>query len=98
MSEVSRSAVLSLIDIDSEDNDVSMAITNAKLLAALIKNVPVESAAGLIKNRVLPSHFSQSSVLALNAVLLEAPTSLTETAFAGDLPSAICQGMTSKNV
>jgi len=98
MSEASRGAVLSLIDTDSEDNDVSMAITNAKLLAALIKNVPAESAAGLIKNRVLPNTFSQSSVLALNAVLLEAPTSLTETAFAGDLPSAICQGITSKNV
>lgn len=97
MSEASRGAVLSLIDTDSEDNDVSMAITNAKLLAALIKNVPAESAAGLIKNRVLPNTFSQSSVLALNAVLLEAPTSLTETAFAGDLPSAICQGITSKN-
>lgn len=98
MSEASRGAVLSLIDTDLEDNDVSMAITNAKLLAALIKNVPVDSAAGLIKNRVLPNHFSQPSVLALNAVLLEAPTSLTETTFAGDLPSAIRQGMTSKNV
>ncbi|KAH9223644.1 armadillo-type protein [Leptodontidium sp. 2 PMI_412] len=97
MSEASRGAVLSLIDTDLEDNDVSMAITNAKLLAALIKNVPVDSAAGLIKNRVLPNHFSQPSVLALNAVLLEAPTSLTETTFAGDLPSAIRQGMTSKN-
>ncbi|KAK0107053.1 translational activator of GCN4 [Cadophora gregata] len=97
MSEASRGAVLSLIDTDSDDNDVSMAITNAKLLAALIKNVPVEGAASLVKNRVLPNNFSQSSVLALNAVLLEASTSLTETAFAGDLPSAICQGMTSKN-
>jgi hypothetical protein len=98
MSDVSRSAVLALIDADPEDNDVSMAITNAKLLGALIKNVPAENAAGLIKNRVLPSHFSQSSVLALNAVLVESPTSLTETAFAEDLPQVICQGMSNKNV
>ncbi|CZT06548.1 probable translation activator GCN1 [Rhynchosporium graminicola] len=97
MSEASRSAVLGLIDTDSEDNDLPMAITNAKLLAALIKNVPADSAAGLIKNRVLPNHFNQSSVLALNAVLLDAPTSLTETAFASDLPTAICHGMASKN-
>ncbi|EKD13892.1 uncharacterized protein L3040_005495 [Drepanopeziza brunnea f. sp. 'multigermtubi'] len=97
MSEASRGAVLSLIDTDSEDSDVSMSITNAKLLGALIKNVPVESATSLIKNRVLPNHFNQSSILALNAVLLEAPTSLTETAFADDLPPAICRGMTSRN-
>lgn len=98
MSEASRSAVLSLIDTDTEDNDVSMAITNAKLLGALIKNVPSENAAGLIKNRVVTTHFTQSSILALNAVLLESPTSLTEGAFAGDLPEVICQGMASKNV
>jgi len=98
MSEVSRSAVLALIDTDPEDNDVSMAITNARLLGVLIKNVPTENAVGLIKNRVLPSHFGQSSVLALNAVLVESPTSLTETVFAEDLPQTIRQGMSSKNV
>jgi hypothetical protein len=98
MSEASRTAVLGLIDTDPEDNDVSMAITNAKLLGALIKNVPSENATGLIKNRVMTIHFSQSSVLALNAVLLESPSSLTKTAFADDLPEIVCQGMESKNV
>ncbi|CAL3971329.1 unnamed protein product [Diplocarpon coronariae] len=97
MSEASREAVLSLIDTDSDDNNVSTGITNAKLLGALVKNLPAENAAGLIKNRVLPNHFSQSSVLALNAVLVEAPGSLTENAFAKELPPAICQGMASKN-
>ena len=97
MSESSRSAVLGLIDTDPEDNDVSMAITNAKLLGALIKNVPSENATGLVKNRVMTTHFSQSSVLALNAVLLESPSSLTKTAFADDLPEVICQGMANKN-
>jgi hypothetical protein len=98
MSDVSRTAVLGLIDTDPEDSDVSMAITNAKLLGALIKNVPVENALSLIKNRVVTTHFSQASVLALNAVLLESPISLTEGAFADDLPEVICQGMASKNV
>jgi hypothetical protein len=98
MSEVSRSAVLGLIDTDAEDNDVSMAITNAKLLGALIKNVPSENATSLIKNRVVTTQFSQSSILALNAVLLESPTSLTEGLFADDLPGIICLGMSSKNV
>lgn len=98
MSDASRSGVLNLIDTDPEDNNISAAITNAKLLGALIKNVPAENAAGLIKNRVVTSHFTQSSVLALNAVLLESPESLTEGAFADDLPEVICQGMASKNV
>lgn len=98
MGEASRSAVLGLIDTDPEDNDVSMAITNAKLLAALIKNLTPENASGLIKNRVATTHFTPSTVLALNAVLAEAPSALTETAFANDLPEVICQGMASKNV
>ncbi|KAL3424653.1 translational activator gcn1 [Phlyctema vagabunda] len=97
MSEASRGAVLSLIDTDPEDNDISMAITNAKLLGALIKNVSPDAAVGLIKNRVIPSHPSQPSVLALNAVLLEAPSSLTQSPFANDLPQVICHGMSSKN-
>ncbi|TVY78123.1 eIF-2-alpha kinase activator gcn1, partial [Lachnellula suecica] len=97
MGEPSRNAVLALIDTDPEDNDISMAITNAKLLGALIKNLPSENAAGLIKNRVMTTHFSQPSVLALNAVLSESASSLTKSAFANDLPKVICQGMGSKN-
>jgi hypothetical protein len=98
MSEASRSAVLGLIDTDSEENDDTMAITNARLLGALIKNVPAESAGSLIKNRVMTTNFSHSSVLALNSVLLESPQSLTESVFAEDLPTLICQGISSKNV
>jgi hypothetical protein len=98
MGEPSRNAVLALIDTDPEDNDISIAITNAKLLGALIKNVPSENATGLIKNRVMTTHFSQSSVLALNAVLFESASSLTQSAFADNLPKVICQGMASKNV
>jgi hypothetical protein len=98
MSEASRSAVLGLIDTDTEENDDTMAITNAKLLGALIKNVPARSAGSLIKNRVMTTNFSHASVLALNSVLLESPQSLTESAFAEDVPTLICQGISSKNV
>ena len=98
MSEASRSAVLGLIDTDTEDNDDTMAITNARLLGALIKNVSAESAGTLIRNRVMTTNFSHSSVLALNSVLLESPESLSESAFAEDLPKLVCQGISSKNV
>ncbi|RQM05523.1 hypothetical protein DH86_00001555 [Scytalidium sp. 3C] len=45
----------------------------------------------------MTTHFSQSSVLALNAVLLESPVSLTDSTFGDDLPEVICQGILSKN-
>ena len=98
LSEASRAGILNLIDSEAEDNDISMAITNARLLGALVKNVSPEAAAALIKHRVMTNHSSQSSVLALNAVLLEAPESVAQTHFAKDLPTMLCQGMSSNNV
>jgi hypothetical protein len=49
MSDVSTNAILGLIDSDQDEHDDSMTITYAKLLGALIKVLPAESATGLIK-------------------------------------------------
>ncbi|CAK7228443.1 translational activator of GCN4 [Sporothrix bragantina] len=98
MGEPSRAAVLGLIDMDTDVHDDNMIITNAKLLGALVKNVPVEAATGLIKNRVLASHATHASALALNAVLLESPAVLLEGPLAEDLPAQLCQGMTNKDL
>lgn len=98
MSDASRSAVLGLIDADTEDRDISTMITNAKLLGALIKNVSGENAASLIKNRVTTVPITHASVLALNSALLQAPQSLTESSFAEELPAVICKGIGSKDV
>ena len=87
-----------------------MVITSARLLGALIKVLPSEAAAPLIKyvvlalfpffklligcsrGRVLTTHLSKPSVLALNAVLLDAPDAL-----AGQFPeetvAILCQGI-----
>ncbi|KAF2108659.1 armadillo-type protein [Lophiotrema nucula] len=92
MNEGSRNSILGLIDTDVDDNDDSMAITNARLLGALIGNLPADVAATLIKARVLTTHFTKSSVLALNAILLDAPESLTES-LADDTISVIRQGL-----
>ncbi|TDZ21844.1 eIF-2-alpha kinase activator gcn1 [Colletotrichum orbiculare MAFF 240422] len=97
MGEASRTAVLGLIDFDTDDKDDAMIITNAKLLGALIKNVPEEAANGLLKNRVVTTHVSHSSVLALNAVFAESPDSLLKSTLADDLPDLLVQGMSSKN-
>jgi hypothetical protein len=69
-----------------------MAITNARLLGALISCLPEDIAASLLKARVLTTHYNKASVLALNAILLDAPEALTES-FADDTVSIICQGI-----
>ncbi|KAK0946967.1 translational activator of GCN4 [Friedmanniomyces endolithicus] len=65
MSEVSRNSILGLIDSDSRVSDAALDITFAKLLGALIKVLPQDAATSLIKSRVLTTHFTHSSVLAL---------------------------------
>jgi hypothetical protein len=98
MGEASRTAVLSLIDMDTDERDEAMTVTNAKLLGALIKNIPEEAAMPLLKNRVITSHFSTSSVLALNSVLVESPDILLHSSVADELPELLCQGMANKSV
>ncbi|KAI1079818.1 translational activator GCN1 [Whalleya microplaca] len=101
MGESSRTAVLGLIDNhepDQQSTDATMTVTNAKLLGALIKNVPAESAHALLKNRVATAHFTNASVLALNAVFVESPQMLLESPIAEDLPDLLCQGMSNKNL
>ncbi|KAI0018683.1 armadillo-type protein [Xylariomycetidae sp. FL0641] len=98
MGEGSRSAVLGLIDMDATATDKTMVVTNAKLLGALIKNVPPEVAHGLLRNRVAPANFSNASVLALNAVLVESSQTLLESPMAEDLPELLCQGMSNKDL
>nr|POE93608.1 eif-2-alpha kinase activator gcn1 [Quercus suber] len=96
MNDVSRAAILSLIDSDAGETDDKMNITFAKLLGALIKVVPQETSAGLLKSRVLTHQFTPASVLGLNAVLVESPQSLVGSS--DDITrSIIVQGISSNN-
>lgn len=98
MSETSRTSILNLIDSEVSNVEESMVIAHARLLGALIKTLPTTmSATGLIKQRVLTSNISKFSVLSLNSVLLESPTSLTN-AFPQETLMVICQGIGNKNV
>jgi hypothetical protein len=80
------------LTIETDNIIDAMAITNARLLGALISCLPEDIAAGLLKTRVLTTHFSKASVLALNAILLDAPEALAES-FADDTLHVICQGI-----
>ena len=53
MNEASRASILSLIDQDAAETSAEGAITNAKLLGALIKTLTPDTAASLIKTRDL---------------------------------------------
>lgn len=98
MGEPSRTAVLGLIDMDDDERDDNMTITYAKLFGALTKNVPAEVATALLKSRVMTTNFSHTSVLALNAVLLESSQTLLDSPLVEDLPDLLCQGMSHKEV
>ena len=90
-----------------------MAMTNAKLLGALVKNLPAATAMPLIKyvhflsqNReIILTVTCRSRVLTtnfshasiLNALLVEAPNMLLEN-FATETPSLICQGVSNSDV
>ncbi|KAL4942009.1 hypothetical protein BDV06DRAFT_170707 [Aspergillus oleicola] len=96
MSEASKNSLLALIDDDASDQTDAVAITNAKLLGALAKVLPAAAAGPLIKSRVLTPNFSHASILGLNALLVDSPSSLTEQ-YAAETQSLICQGVTHKD-
>lgn len=98
MGESSRTAVLGIIDTEGDERDDAMTVTNAKLFGALLKNVPEDVATNLLKTRIFTTNFSRTSVLALNAVLLESPSSLLDRPLAEDLPELLCQGVAQKEV
>ncbi|KAI9805236.1 MAG: translational activator of GCN4 [Piccolia ochrophora] len=95
MSETSRASILNLIGTDVDENDDDMITTNARLLGALVGTMSAESRVPTLKTRVITTHFSKFSILALNAVLVEAPSSLTEGSFAEDTQKVVCQGIKS---
>ncbi|KAI5282446.1 translational activator of GCN4, partial [Ascosphaera aggregata] len=92
MSEASRQSILSLID---ESDDDSMNITNARLLGALVKVLPEDVRHPLVKSRVVATDITHSSILNLNALLVESPSTMADD-FGSETVSVICQGVTSK--
>ncbi|KAL8998156.1 MAG: hypothetical protein Q9169_002710 [Polycauliona sp. 2 TL-2023] len=97
MNEVSRNSILALIDSDTAGLEESMAITNARLVGALVKSLPPNTGtASLIKQRVLVSHVTMASILNLNSVLLESPASLTQSHMQETI-TVICHGIGNRN-
>ena len=96
MGEASKMSILTAIDNDSSGGDPTLAMSSARLLGALVSNLPENDAKSLIKQRVLPSELSHSSILCLNAVLVSSSSTLT-TPFPQETISAICYGIGNKD-
>ncbi|PGH33279.1 hypothetical protein GX50_03890 [[Emmonsia] crescens] len=97
MSDASRQAILNLIDEESNERDAdTMNITNARLLGALFKALPATAAVPLIKSRALTPHITHSSILNLNALLVESAALLVEK-FPSETSSIICNGISNKD-
>ncbi len=97
MSDNSKDAILGLIDATHDVQDDAVSITNSRLLGALVRVLPRDSAASLIKSRVLCQPMTNSSVLALNAVLLESSASLIND-FLAETRTALLNGLTNKTL
>ncbi|KAL9109003.1 MAG: hypothetical protein Q9227_006243 [Pyrenula ochraceoflavens] len=96
MNEASKELILGLIDVQQGEQDDSMAVTNAQLLGALIKVLPSPSAIALVKSRALAAPPNNSSILALNAILVDSPSSLMQP-FSLETYAVLRQGATSSN-
>ena len=95
MSDTSRNSILGLIDSDAAEANDATIITSARLLGALVKNMPPIDAQPLIKNRALTTRFTPASILYLNSILLESPSSLLST-FPQETSAVIVQGIAHK--
>ena len=96
MGEASKASILTAIDNDSSGSEPALAMSSARLLGALISILPENDAKSLIKQRVIPSEFSHSSILCLNAVLASSSSTLT-IPFPQETVSAICHGIGDKD-
>lgn len=95
ISETSRNSILGLIDSDAAEADDATTITNARLLGALIKNLPPTDAQPLIKNRALTTRFTPATILNLNSIIVESPSSLLSNS-SQETSAVIAQGISHK--
>ncbi|KAI9810694.1 MAG: translational activator of GCN4 [Phylliscum demangeonii] len=96
MSEVSRAAVMGLVEPDTDNRDDDLLITQAKLFGALVKYLPAVGAKTLLKTRVFTLQFSKCTVLRINAVFVEAAQAVTDAGIQ-ETASVIRQGIASKS-
>jgi hypothetical protein len=95
MSDASRESILALMDQTDAQDDNTME-TFARLLGGMIKVLPNDKAASLVKSRVLVEPPTRASILALNATLLDNAAQLIQD-FGTETRSAIANSISGTN-
>ena len=95
ISDTSRESILSLMDQTDVQDDTTM-MTFARLLGGMIKVLPHDKAASLMKSRVLVEPPTRASILALNATLLENASQLLQD-YGPETRSMITHSISSSN-
>ncbi|KAF1816139.1 ARM repeat-containing protein [Eremomyces bilateralis CBS 781.70] len=92
MNEASRASLLALIDSDAPGSELSIIINHARLLGVLVKVLDPDTAKHVVKTKALTTNFTNFSVLAMNAVLLDSAEAITAS-MAEEARAVICQGI-----
>lgn len=98
MGDQSRSSLINLIEEELDEDDEGLLVAKSKLLGAMAKAISLDHMSRIIKAQALTLSFSKPSVLALNAILLEAPGALVEGGFVDDVVKVICGGLVDRDV
>ncbi|CAG8669579.1 15139_t:CDS:10, partial [Gigaspora margarita] len=95
MNEASRKGVLGVIANGLTDSSEGMVVGAARLLGSLCKHIPHQEAMPLITTYILSGEPTQSSLLAINAILAEAPRIFSDLEIHKEIVNIIYMG--SKN-
>ncbi|KAK6355078.1 translational activator of GCN4 [Orbilia brochopaga] len=93
MGDTSRASLITLIEEELEEEDDALLVAKARLLGAMAMSIYLDHVGRIIKAQALTTHFTKYSILALNAVLLDAAGVLSEGGFADDAAKVICRGL-----
>ncbi|KAF3936974.1 hypothetical protein ABW19_dt0208464 [Dactylella cylindrospora] len=97
MGDQSRASLVALIEEEFVENEESLLIAKSRLLGAMAKTISLDYMAKVIKTQALTTHYSKSSVLALNSVLLDAGSAIVEGGFVDDALKVICGGLADRD-
>ncbi|EWC46714.1 hypothetical protein DRE_03959 [Drechslerella stenobrocha 248] len=93
MGDQSRSSLIALIEEELEENDESLLIAKARLLGAMAMTISFDHMGKIVKAQALTTHFSKYSILALNSILADASSALSEGGLVDDAAKVICRGL-----
>ncbi|KAI9675942.1 MAG: translational activator of GCN4 [Trizodia sp. TS-e1964] len=97
MSGPSKTAILTIVEVDAANTDDEMAACYSRLLGAVIQLLPSETIPNLLKTHAVNRNVTKTTMLNLNAVLVESPEFLVVPPFTENVPLVISIGIRKKD-